>query len=139
MTNTPSTHTPTCDMVRGCAEPVTHIGSKGYMYCAAHAIERRGYRVEGTRKLRGWELHYLRQGRALPSYTPGPKPEESAAVAEVEPVVVDETDAMDQGEHIAVGDGADPLVIECDCGVIVSLMTRAATVSAWERHCEGDA
>lgn len=31
-----------CDMVNGCPNPVTHIGEKGYVYCAEHVGRRRG-------------------------------------------------------------------------------------------------
>jgi hypothetical protein len=31
----------TCDMKKDCAEAVTHIGSKGYVYCEKHAAQRR--------------------------------------------------------------------------------------------------
>lgn len=57
---------PDCDMGGGCAGPVTHIGEKGYVYCAEHAIMRRGY--ERTRKLRPWEQRAVSRGQRLLSY-----------------------------------------------------------------------
>lgn len=59
-----------CDMHRECQNPVTHIGSKGYVYCTGHANDRRLAQVEHTRKLRGWELGLLREGENLISYHP---------------------------------------------------------------------
>lgn len=59
---------PTCDMMRDCAEPVTHIGSKGYVYCETHAVQRRG--VERTRRMRKWERELIAAGQPLPSYEP---------------------------------------------------------------------
>ena len=40
----------------------------------------------------------------------------------------DETDAMDQGTHIALWETSEGL-IGCDCGALVYC-------EAWERHCE---
>ncbi len=31
-----------CEMTKDCANPVTHIGEKGYVYCAEHAQCRQG-------------------------------------------------------------------------------------------------
>lgn len=62
----------TCNMRDDCAEPVTHIGNKGYIYCSSHAVQRHGY--ERTRKMRPWELRWIAAGLALPSYKPGPEP-----------------------------------------------------------------
>lgn len=59
-----------CDMEQDCTSPVTHIGSKGYVYCAHHAIERRQSGYECTRKLRRWELTQLQAGEPLASYKP---------------------------------------------------------------------
>ena len=53
----------TCDMEHGCMGEVTHIDNKGYVYCAAHGIERRGYRP--CRKLRGTEKQRLETGTAI--------------------------------------------------------------------------
>jgi hypothetical protein len=59
---------PRCEMSRDCAQPVTHVGEKGYIYCAGHAATRRGH--ERTRALRPWELELIRAGRPVPSYHP---------------------------------------------------------------------
>jgi hypothetical protein len=59
-----------CGMTKDCAEAVTHIGSKGYVYCAPHAIDRRLSRHEYTRRMRGWELKLVAAGQPLPSYKP---------------------------------------------------------------------
>lgn len=32
-----------CDMVDGCTAPVTHLDTKGYVYCTPHGLERRQY------------------------------------------------------------------------------------------------
>lgn len=69
-----ATPTVTCNMDADCTAPVTHIGSKGYVYCTKHAVYRRSFRTEYTRKMRAWELRWILSGRALPSYTPGPEP-----------------------------------------------------------------
>lgn len=61
-----------CDMAKECPEPVTHIGEKGYVYCASHAPLRQGY--ERTRKLRAWEAKQLQAGNPLPSYIYKGKP-----------------------------------------------------------------
>ena len=60
----------TCDMKKDCARPVTHIGSKGYIYCAECAVTRRGGGHERTRKMFAWEIALIREGKPLPSYTP---------------------------------------------------------------------
>ena len=60
-----------CNMGGGhkcCVAAVTHIGSKGYIYCTEHAAHRCGY--ERTRAMRQWELALLRSGKPLPSYEP---------------------------------------------------------------------
>ena len=64
-----------CDMYTDCAEPVTHIGDKGYAYCATHGPSRRESGYERVRRMRPWEVRWLREGRVLPSYKPGPDPE----------------------------------------------------------------
>jgi hypothetical protein len=58
---------PRCEMSHDCAQPVTHIGEKGYIYCAGHAADRR---YERTRALRPWELDLIRAGQPVPSYRP---------------------------------------------------------------------
>lgn len=67
-----------CDMRAECTETVTHIGAKGYAYCATHAPERRGF--ESVRKMRAWERRWIGEGRALPSYAPGPEPKPPVTV-----------------------------------------------------------
>lgn len=61
-----------CQMSNACEAEVTHLGAKGYLYCKPHGQRRRGY--ERTRALRAWELRWIREGRTLPSYAPGPEP-----------------------------------------------------------------
>jgi hypothetical protein len=68
---------PPCDMTEFCQSAVTHIGNKGYAYCAEHAQQRRQYGYESTRKMRVWELQLLASGQPLPSYQPLPQPKES--------------------------------------------------------------
>lgn len=53
----------TCDMKHDCSNPVTHIGEKGYAYCAEHASLRRGY--ERCRRMRQWEINLLNSGKQL--------------------------------------------------------------------------
>jgi len=61
---------PRCDgWCRG-ANPITHIGSKGYVYCAECARERRWAGSESVRKMRAWELDRIARGHALNSYAP---------------------------------------------------------------------
>lgn len=59
---------PTCDMYADCGNRISHIGEKGYVYCAAHVGCRQG--VERCRLLRPFELRLLQSGHALPSYKP---------------------------------------------------------------------
>lgn len=66
--------TTTCDMRKDCLNPVTHIGEKGYVYCAEHAPDRRG--IEAVRRMRVWELKVVLGGGQLTSYRPIPKPRE---------------------------------------------------------------
>lgn len=61
-----------CDMYRDCLAPVTHIGEKGYVYCAAHVGCRHG--VERCRRMRAWERKLISAGKLLPSYKPIRKP-----------------------------------------------------------------
>jgi len=62
----------TCDMRRDCTNPVTHIGEKGYIYCAEHALCRKGF--ERVRRMYVWELKLIEAGKPLPSYKPIRKP-----------------------------------------------------------------
>lgn len=71
---------PQCDMRAGCGGRVTHIGEKGYVYCAACVPSRQG--VERCRKMRQFERRLLATGNALPSYAPLSKPETLRLVAE---------------------------------------------------------
>lgn len=62
-----------CDMKNDCTKPVTHIGEKGYVYCAEHVECRSG--VERCRKMRGWERARIAAGKPLMSYQPITKAE----------------------------------------------------------------
>lgn len=53
---------------------MTHIGEKGYVYCASCAVTRRDSGYERCRKMRAWELALIREGKPLPSYTPQRRP-----------------------------------------------------------------
>lgn len=66
-----------CEMSRTCEHPVTHIGSKGYIYCAQDAADRRFSGYESTRALTAWELEHLRNGRGILSYAPITKAEDA--------------------------------------------------------------
>ena len=63
----------TCDMKKECTNPVTHIGEKGYVYCAEHAPCRSGW--ERVRKMAGWERARIAAGKVLLSYAPITKAE----------------------------------------------------------------
>ncbi len=54
-----------CD-TEGCVEPVTHIDSKGFIYCTDHGQTRRHY--QRCRKLRPHELNRLRRGEQVKRY-----------------------------------------------------------------------
>lgn len=71
------TKTLQCQMRGDCTHPATHIGEKGYLYCAEHHPLRQGW--ERCRKLRKWEMLMLEQGKPLPSYKPIRKPKLEAA------------------------------------------------------------
>lgn len=64
---------PSCQMRADCVAPVTHIGSKGYVYCTECAVQRRASGYERCRKMRAWELALVRQRIPLPSYEPLPR------------------------------------------------------------------
>ncbi len=49
-----------CDMRADCTNPVTHIGSKGWVYCAPCAADRQ-YQ-ERCRRMRKWEIERLERG-----------------------------------------------------------------------------
>lgn len=56
----------TCDMVKECHEPVTHIDNKGFVYCTKHGVERRY--THPCRKLRTHELNRLKRGETVKRY-----------------------------------------------------------------------
>ncbi len=58
-----------CDMLRECQAPVSHIDEKGFVYCAAHAQQRKAYRR--CRKLLVREVRQLASGLPLGSYRRG--------------------------------------------------------------------
>lgn len=57
-----------CEMKTDCTEPVTHIGDKGYIYCATHAVTRRQSGYERCRKMRPAELKLIESGKPLSAY-----------------------------------------------------------------------
>ena len=57
---------PTCDMVRDCGDPVTHIDNKGFIYCTTHGIARRSWKP--CRKLRAHEIRRLERGEQVTKY-----------------------------------------------------------------------
>jgi hypothetical protein len=60
-----------CEYFKACTNPVTHIGSKGHIYCTPCAFSRRGGNSgERCRRMRNWELRELEAGRPLQSYRP---------------------------------------------------------------------
>lgn len=56
----------TCDMVKGCPAPVTHIDRDGYVYCTQHGQTRRQYKA--CRALRPHELRRLGRGETVTKY-----------------------------------------------------------------------
>jgi hypothetical protein len=68
-----------CDMKAGCTQPITHIGEKGYIYCAEHVGDRKYW--ERCRKLRLWEIAVLESGEPLQSYKPISKAEHARLAA----------------------------------------------------------
>lgn len=58
-----------CDMRAYCQNKVTHIGDRGWIYCAEHARARRGQEL--TRKLTKAELATLNAGEPVKSFTIG--------------------------------------------------------------------
>ena len=57
----------TCDMVKGCVAPVTHIDNKGFLYCTKHGLDRR-YSYVPCRKLRQHEVNRLLRGEQVQRY-----------------------------------------------------------------------
>lgn len=55
----------TCEMSKNCQKPVTHIGSKGYVYCTPCALERRASGYERTRKMTKAELAKVQSGTPI--------------------------------------------------------------------------
>lgn len=55
-----------CDMRDECAESVTYIDEKGFVYCTAHGQLRQRY--HRCRKLRPHELRKVLRGASLPQY-----------------------------------------------------------------------
>jgi hypothetical protein len=55
-----------CDMEKDCAEDVTHIDEKGYVYCHEHGVQRKSWRR--CRQLTPKELRQLQAGTPLASY-----------------------------------------------------------------------
>lgn len=89
---------PTCNMSDSCTSPVTHIGDKGYVYCTAHAADRRTW--ERTRKMRRWELDLITAGKPVPSYRYQGKPAAAPiniALAAIERIT--DTDELVRMEH----------------------------------------
>lgn len=72
---------PACVGWCGWKNTVTHIGEKGYVYCAECAILRRQSQAERVRKMRAWELKLLAAGKPLPSYEPIRKPTATVEVS----------------------------------------------------------
>ena len=57
-----------CEMKRDCKQAVTHIDDKGFIYCHAHGVQRKGFRP--CRQLTPKELGQLKGGMPLASYNP---------------------------------------------------------------------
>lgn len=70
----------TCDGWCKNANPVTHIGSKGYAYCESCAKTRNEDRntSETCRRMRKWELNLLKSSQPLQSYKRVPRPKAAA-------------------------------------------------------------
>lgn len=61
------TKRPTCDMHKECLSPVTMLDNRGFIYCAAHGLQRR---AGGTpcRKLTASEIRRIERGETIGSY-----------------------------------------------------------------------
>ena len=61
-----------CDGRKDCPDIVTHIDEKGFIYCAKHGVDRRGYPGgiynRRCRKLRPHEVRRLQRGDVLKGY-----------------------------------------------------------------------
>ncbi|ALE93768.1 hypothetical protein AOC05_17905 [Arthrobacter alpinus] len=55
-----------CQMERGCPEPVTHLDQDGWAYCTGHGLQRR--LSQPCRKLRPHELNRLKRGDQITKY-----------------------------------------------------------------------
>lgn len=52
-----------CDYDHDCKAPVTHVDSKGWLYCTAHGERRKAY--QACRKLKPAELKRLEEGGTI--------------------------------------------------------------------------
>jgi len=57
-----------CDGVKDCAETVTHLDHKGFVYCAKHGEYFRDPVYRKVRKLRPHELNRLKRGEQIARY-----------------------------------------------------------------------
>ena len=61
-----------CDARSNCPDVVTHIDEKGFIYCAKHGVDRRGYpggfHNRRCRKLRPHEVKRLQRGVVVNKY-----------------------------------------------------------------------
>ncbi len=58
-----------CNMRDDCADPVTMIGSDGYIYCSRHGVDRRASGAERVRKMTPGEIALLQRGGQIASYS----------------------------------------------------------------------
>lgn len=60
-----------------CTDKVTHIGHKGYIYCASHGQFRQVLGAERTREMYKYEVELIKAGKTI-SYKrmPQPRPRE---------------------------------------------------------------
>jgi hypothetical protein len=56
-----------CDMDHACAEPITMLDRKGYIYCTTHGMNRRLFGIP-CRKLLVRELKQLKRGEQIANY-----------------------------------------------------------------------
>lgn len=56
----------TCEMEKGCVDPVTHVDRNGFVYCTRHGERRRAWKP--CRKLRPHEIKKLERGEPLARY-----------------------------------------------------------------------
>jgi hypothetical protein len=55
-----------CEMTKECMEVVTHIDSKGYIYCTSHGLQRQSFKR--CRKMTSKELKTIESGCLVESY-----------------------------------------------------------------------